>query len=101
MTSIDLALNNQDDLELILTVLKREKELFEWEIQKIEEKMDKFEQDHSMTSEEFYQQYSRGDLGDAEVFMIWAGEYEFLQKFYAKKERLTDLIKECQRHILQ
>lgn len=101
MATIDLALNSQEDLELIISAIRREKELLEWEIKKIENKIKKYEQEYHMSSEEFNQKYSSGELGDAEDFMIWAGEYDFLQQFYSKKERLTDLIKECQKHIVQ
>ena len=36
------------------------------------------EKQYQMTSEEFYQKFSQGILGDAEDFMIWSGLYEML-----------------------
>ena len=36
------------------------------------------EKQYQMTSEEFYQKFSQGILGDAEDFIIWSGLYEML-----------------------
>jgi hypothetical protein len=36
------------------------------------------EKQYQMTSEEFYQKFSQGMVGDAEHFIIWSGLYEML-----------------------
>ena len=34
-----------------------------------------YESRHGMTSEEFYVKYNRGELGDAEEWVAWAGYF--------------------------
>ena len=41
-----------------------------------------------MTSEEFYQKFDCGKLGDDEDYMIWAGIYESI---LSDKKRLAEL----------
>jgi hypothetical protein len=42
-------------------------------------KLHAYEQQYSMTSEQFYQQFSSGDLGDSADYIDWAGFYEMVQ----------------------
>ena len=37
-----------------------------------------FEEKYRLSSEEFYRRYERGELGDDEDFMLWAGMIEML-----------------------
>ncbi len=47
-----------------------------------------FEEQYSLSSEEFYRQFESGKLGDKEDYMIWAGIYEMLLQ---NKKRLGEL----------
>ncbi|MBW4483782.1 MAG: hypothetical protein KME14_14665 [Tildeniella torsiva UHER 1998/13D] len=42
-------------------------------------KLHDYEQQYNMTSEQFYQQFSSGDLGDSADYINWAGFYEMVQ----------------------
>lgn len=37
-----------------------------------------FESKHGLSSQAFYRRYERGEMGDDEDFMIWAGLFEML-----------------------
>lgn len=39
-----------------------------------------FEKKYNLSSEEFFQKFDSGELGDEEDFIIWAGLYEMLNK---------------------
>jgi len=49
-------------------------------IEKTQKKIEQFEKQFHMSSDEFYQAYLRGDMGDEEAVMEWAGEIETLRK---------------------
>jgi hypothetical protein len=49
-------------------------------IEKTQERIKEFEKQFHMSSSEFYQAYPRGDMGDDEAVMEWAGEIETLRK---------------------
>jgi hypothetical protein len=42
----------------------------------IEIDMKEFEQKYNLSTQDFYQQYQSGKLGDDEDYLIWAGIYE-------------------------
>lgn len=62
-----------EERQLLLTRIKEEQARDE-----IGEKLHYYEQQYGMTSEQFYQQFSTGDLGDDTDYMEWAGFYEML-----------------------
>ncbi|MFM7220888.1 MAG: hypothetical protein ACKO21_11865 [Nodosilinea sp.] len=45
----------------------------------IHAKLHDYQQQYGMTSEQFYQQFLTGELGDAADYVDWAGFYEMLQ----------------------
>ncbi len=46
------------------------------------------EKQYKMTSQEFYQQFSRGILGDESDFIVWSGLYEMLLQNEANLQEL-------------
>ena len=101
MTIIELSLKSQQELEIVLHSITREKELLKWEIDRSESKISGFEEKYGMNSENFIIKYNNGELSDDEEIMAWAGEYTFLQKFYVRLRSLEDLIDECQKLMTQ
>lgn len=84
-------MNNQliDGLvQTILSLSLEERQLLLKRIQdaqtrdEIHAKLHHYEQQYGMTSEQFYQQFLTGELGDAADYMDWAGFYEMLQDGY-------------------
>ncbi len=50
--------------------------------------MKQFEEKYRITTEEFYQQFEQGILGDNEDFIVWSGIYEI---FRENEQRLQEL----------
>lgn len=99
MSEIAFEVKNQQELSIIASALKREKKLLGWEIQKTQAKLEVFEKKYAMQTHQFIEKYTKGELGDEEEIMTWAGEYQFLQKFKEKQKQLKDLIQECRKHM--
>ena len=50
-----------------------------------------YENSHQLTSEEFFNQYSQGQLGDKALYVEWANDYRhYLALRQDLEERLTD-----------
>lgn len=58
----------------------------EQEIQEIEIDLQTFEQEYKLSSEQFYQQFKKGKLGDEIDFVEWSA---FYQMWYSLQERLN------------
>ncbi len=48
-------------------------------------RLSSYENQHHMDSDEFFARYSRGELGDDEIFVEWSGNY---QHYLAIKQEL-------------
>lgn len=58
----------------------------EQEIQEIEIDLQTFEQEYKLSSQQFYQQFKKGKLGDEIDFVEWSA---FYQMWYSLQERLN------------
>ncbi len=47
-----------------------------------------------MSSDEFYEKFEKGELGDSQEFMLWAAEYETLKVLKKDKKRM---LRSCER----
>ena len=99
MTTVNLPVKSPQGVSLLLSALKREQNLMQWELQKTKSRLEEFERKYSMNSEAFFQKYQAGELGDDDSIMTWAGEYQFFLRYQTKLSHLEELIAECQRHI--
>ncbi len=52
-----------------------------------------------MSSSEFLERYSRGELGDEEEFMGWYGELKFLERIHRELEELKKIADKLSRKI--
>jgi len=59
------------------------------EIARMQIDLEVYEQKHKMTSEDFFNKFEKGELGDNQDFIIWSGIYE-MQK--DSKRKLTQLL---------
>ncbi len=57
-------------------------------LKRYEQDMREFEQRYDMNSENFYQRFAAGELGDEIDFFEWSGLYELRQDILNKIERL-------------
>lgn len=51
--------------------------------------LDTFEEKYSMNSEEFFQRFEAGQLGDEKDFIVWSGLYELQQDSKQKLNMLS------------
>ena len=58
-------------------------------IMNIEIEIKKYEKKYALSSNDFYQKFEKGKLGDKNDFMIWSGIYEMQLRNKSKLEELT------------
>jgi len=46
----------------------------------VREELRALEAEHGMTTQEFYEKYNRGEMGDSEYAMRWASLYDMLMR---------------------
>jgi hypothetical protein len=63
-------------------------------IDRINSDLKKFETAYKMSSEQFYQKFEEGELGDDEDFFEWSGLYENVRLFKKRIEDLDPLVVE-------
>ncbi len=64
MAIIELSLKSQQEQEIVLHTIKREKELLKWEIDKAEHKISGLEEKYGLKSENFINKYNNGEVSD-------------------------------------
>jgi len=58
----------------------------------LSKRLNTHEAQYKMTSEDFYDRYTRGELGDERDYIIWANDYEhYLVLKQQIEEHLTDV----------
>jgi hypothetical protein len=97
MTIVNLPVKSPQEASLLLSALKREQKLIQWKIQKTQSRLEEFEKKHNMSSGVFFKKYEKGELGDDEPILTWAGEYQLFLRYQTKLSHLEELIAECQR----
>lgn len=76
-----------DTFAISLTnIILEEIKSIEQEIQEIKVDLQTFEQQYQLSSEQFYQQFKAGKLGDEIDFVDWSA---FYQMWYSLQERLN------------
>ena len=76
---------------LLTRVLNTEYRRLQLELKITKEKIKRFEEKYSMTSSEFLERYTRGELGDKEEYMEWYGELKFLERIHEELEELKNI----------
>lgn len=56
--------------------IKTHQDKIRLKIEKIDKDLKKYEEKYAMTSEDFYNEFEKGEAGDSHDFIIWAGIYE-------------------------
>ncbi len=67
-------------IDLLTRVLNTEYKRLQLELEITEERIKRFEDKYGMSSSEFMERYTRGELGDKEEYMEWYGELKFLER---------------------
>lgn len=84
------------ELVILRSSLERELRIIEYSIEKTMEKLKSFEKKYSMSSEEFYEKFEKGELEDSQEFMLWASEYEALKVLKKDKEIIERMLRSCE-----
>ena len=87
-------------INLLTRVLNGEYKRLQLELRTTEEKIKRFEEKYSMSSNEFLERYTRGELGDEEEFIEWYGELKFLEKIRKELEELRSIASKVSGEIL-
>ncbi|MBI1745475.1 MAG: hypothetical protein HYR55_02680 [Acidobacteria bacterium] len=81
MTRINLESPEKEHLaELLKASIQSQLKALAIGIEKTKKKIQGFETQFQMPSVQFHQEYLKGNMGDAEAVMEWAGEIETLRK---------------------
>jgi len=83
-----LSMNNADSVldKSISKLLEREQMRMKQLIFRLQEQLNQFEQQHRLSSQDFYSRYSQGEMGDDMDFIEWASTVEMItnaQYFYS------------------
>ena len=84
---------------LLTRVLNTEYKRLQLELKITEEKIKRFENKYGMSSSEFMERYTRGELGDKEEYMEWYGELKFLESIRNELEELKKVAERISRKI--
>ena len=87
---------NQREFVILRNSLERELRIIEHGIRRTEKKLKEFEEKYGMSSEEFYERFEKGELGDSQEFMLWAAEYEALKVLEKDKEIVERMLRSCE-----
>ena len=86
-------------VSLLTKILNVEYRRLQLESRIVEEKIKRFEKKYGMSSSEFLERYSRGELGDEEEFIEWYGELKFLERIHRELEELKKIEDKLSRKI--
>lgn len=86
-------------VSLLTRILNVEYRRLQLESRIVEEKIKRFEKKYGMSSSEFLERYSRGELGDEEEFIEWYGELKFLERIHRELEELKKIEDKLSRKI--
>jgi len=81
------AIKTSPDKLIGLLQKARKEGLPEEPLQRLEKRLRAYEQKYGLTSEVFYERFSRGEMGDAAEIMSWAGDYCAYLRLQAKQNR--------------
>jgi hypothetical protein len=75
--------------------LKRELFLLDKSIFKTKKKLKDFEEKNEMRSEEFFEKFDKGVVGDDQDIMLWAAEYEALKLLEREHDIIKRILSQC------
>jgi hypothetical protein len=92
MTVLKLTSSNNRPLRpLIEAAIQNEVRLLQAEIQRTEARLQAFEAEYDLSTEEFLLRYERDDLVETLAFAEWIGEHRMLERLHEKAETLQEI----------
>jgi len=76
---------------LIEAAIQNEVRLLKAGIQRTEARLQAFEAEYNLSTEEFLRRYERDELAETLTFDEWVGEHRMLQRLHEKAETLQEI----------
>ena len=96
MTQLNIQTNDNAVKQTISSVvnsaLLHEEELLRTALERTQMRLKEFEKKYSLFSEEFFNQFQSGSLGDTDDYMDWYGEFQLYQVLSRKYSLLKDIV---------
>lgn len=90
MTRIHIESEHKGDMaRLVKNSLAMQRKVLQAGLRRTKDRLKVFEREFNQTSQAFYQAYEKGERGDDEKVMEWAGEWETYQEL----KKSLDLLK--------
>lgn len=86
-----LLFKDEETLRLAQNALEREKIIIQASIKLTQKQLRKFERKFSLSSEDFYERYQRGEMGDDLEIMRWAMEVQAFHKLIDDSQKLDEV----------
>ncbi len=74
--------------EAVKSALTKERVEGEYLLSKFHKKIQQFEEEYSMSTEDFIERYEAGELGDKEEYMEWKALHESIEHWQNKIKKL-------------
>jgi hypothetical protein len=92
MAKIIIQPQTADNLKnLIRSAVENQLSVINFGIAKTKKKLEELERESGMDSEDFYEKYLKGNMGDDLKYIRWAGEYETLAQLQKDYNELYGL----------
>jgi hypothetical protein len=88
-----LLFRDDETLKLAQNALEREMMIIQASIKITQSQLHKFEREFALSSDDFYEKYQHGKLGDRPEIMRWAMEVQALRKLTSDYQKLEEV--EC------
>jgi hypothetical protein len=90
MTRISIESDHKGDMtRLVKSSLAMQRKVLQAGLKRTTVRLKAFEKEYGQRSQKFYQAYQKGEMGDDEKVMEWAGEWETYQEL----KKALDLLK--------
>lgn len=83
-----ILLKDKELSRIVKSAIEREKDIINRGINKSIENLKQYEAKYGITSQDFYQKYSEGEMGDDQEIMLWAAECQALERLQKDNSRL-------------
>jgi len=88
-----LLFKDDEALQLAQNALAREMMIIQASIEMTQSRLSRFESEFALSSEDFYEKYQHGEMGDDPEIMRWAMEIQALRKLTSDYQKLEEI--EC------
>ncbi|MEX2750270.1 MAG: hypothetical protein Q6366_000150 [Candidatus Freyarchaeota archaeon] len=94
MPSLSVDVKSEIARRALIGALTGEQTLARNAISRTKKRLKEYERRYGMKTEEFYQRFKSGELGDMDDYVDWAGEYELLKHIEEERE-IARMLEQC------